>query len=372
MAIKILHLIDSSGYYGTENVIITLCKQIMKTRFVPVLGCIMSEKERLPEVGVVAETYGIQVLPIFQSTKFDWWNLRKVLREQNINLIHSHGYKASVLSFLADGMKGERIIITCHLWTNETLRLNIYAFLESLIMRKAKVVVAVSDTVKTAILRMGIRRKDINVIYNGIDLRKWQKLQNFNKLQYRKKIGLKEDTIVVSLFGRLNKQKGHKFLFEAISGLNEKSIEVICSGDGPLRRELEALSNSLKVNYNVHFLGFRDDVKELLEITDIFVLPSLDEGLPMSLLEAMAMSKPVVVTPVGAIPSVITDRKNGILVQRENVSELKDALQILIKDPRLREYLGRNARETVMEKYSSEKMAAKYLDKYKEMMRCTH
>ncbi len=91
MEIKILHLIDSSGFYGAENVIITLCKQMKKTNFIPILGCIMSRKAELPEVGVVAKTYGIQVLPVLQSTKFDWWNLRKLLREHNVSLIHCHG-----------------------------------------------------------------------------------------------------------------------------------------------------------------------------------------------------------------------------------------------------------------------------------------
>lgn len=370
MTIKILHLIDSSGYYGAENVIINLCKQMKNTNYVPILGCIVSRSDDLPEVGVVAREYGIQVIPVVLTTKFDLWNLRKLIKNHNIEIIHCHGYKSSILSFLAEGMNGKRIIITCHLWTNETLRLRLYAFLESFVMKRVSILVAVSETIKSAISRMGIKRDCISVIHNGIDMEKWQKLHNFNKLMYKKKIGLKEGSIIVSLFGRLNLQKGHKFLFEAISGLNGNNIEVICLGDGPLRQDLEVLSRKLSINHNVHFLGFRNDVEELLEITDIFVLPSLDEGLPMALLEAMAMGKPVVATPVGAIPTVIKNKKNGILAQAGSVSSLKEALQTVIKDPNLRQCLGNNARETVVNKYSSKKMTEKYLEKYKEMVTC--
>jgi len=368
MAIKVLHLIDSSGFYGAENVIVTLCRHAKDTTFEPILGCIVAREADLPEVGVVAKNLSIRVVPVFQSMKFDWWNLRKVISTQDINIIHCHGYKPSVLSFLAERMSGKRIIITCHLWTDETLRLKIYAFLESLIMRRVKFVVAVSNTIKTTILKKGVRRNDIDVIFNGIDLEKWQPIENFNKLHYKKKIGLKNDTLVLGLFGRLNEQKGHKYLFEATANLNEEGIEVICVGDGPLVQDLKSLRKQLMLDDSVHLLGYRDDVRELLEITDIFLMPSLDEGLPMALLEAMAMRKPVVVTPVGAIPSVVSDRIDGILVPTGKVEELEEAILHLIKDSTLRDYLGKNAREKIVKQFSGDVMATKYLEKYRAMI----
>jgi glycosyltransferase involved in cell wall biosynthesis len=118
----------------------------------------------------------------------------------------------------------------------------------------------------------------------------------------------------------------------------------------------------------VHFLGYRDDVKELLEITDIFLMPSLDEGLPMALLEAMAMRKSVVATPVGAIPSVVSDGMDAILVPAGKVEELEKAILHLIKDSTIREYLGRNAREKVVKKFSGDVMVTKYLEKYRGMI----
>ncbi|GAX62993.1 alpha-glycosyltransferase-like protein [Candidatus Scalindua japonica] len=327
----------------------------------------MSKKDDLPEVGVVAKEHGIQVVPVFQTVKFDWWSLRRLINKYNIDIIHCHGYKPSVLGFLAEGRNGKRIIITCHLWTNETFRLKLYAFLESFVMRRVSVLITVSETIKTVLLKTGMRRDDIVVIHNGIDLEKWHELHNFNKLLYRETIGLKKDSIIISLFGRLNLQKGHKFLLEAIAGLSINNIEVMCIGDGPLRQELEVLSRKLNINNSVHFLGFRNDIEELLEITDICVLPSLDEGLPMILLEAMAMKKSVVATSVGAVPSVIINKKNGLLVPPGDVSLLKEAIQTVIKDPGLCSLIGNNARETVVNRYSSERMTEQYLEQYKKI-----
>jgi len=362
-------LIDSSGFYGAERVIVTLCDKLKETAFSPILGCIMAQHAELSEVGTIARDLGIEVIPMVQTNKLDWRRIKEMIHFHDIGIIHCHGYKPTLLSYIAEGFLGRRIVVTCHLWTNATLRLKIYAFLESLIMRRIHKVVAVSEAIKDNIVRMGVKDSKVDVIFNGVDLEKWQKDENLNILQYKTELGLKEDTVVLGLFGRLYKQKGHEYLFHALSLIKTKKIELICVGDGPLKQELQQLVDRFDIKDTVHFLGFRHDVKSLLQITDLFIMPSLDEGLPMALLEAMAMEKAVVVTPVGAIPSVIDDRHDGVFVPCKSVKELANAITSLTHNPETMEFIGQNARKKVIGKFSSEVMAASYLGIYREMVK---
>ena len=369
MVKKVLHLIDSSGFYGAERVVVTLCSKMPNNFFHPMLGCLMAKDAEFPEVGTVARKLGTTVIPIELANKFDWRSIKKVIHSYDIDIIHCHGYKPSLLAYFAERFSGERIIITCHLWTNETLRLKVYSFVESLIMRKANRVVAVSDAIKHDIVKMGVKESKIEIIFNGIDLQKWQPAVDFDSCDFKMQLGLKGDSVILGLFGRLSHQKGHEYLFQALSRIKTQKIELICVGDGYLKPELLQKAERLGISDKVHFLGFRKDVKKLLQITDIFVMPSLDEGLPMALLEAMAVGKAVVATPVGAIPTVINDGHDGILVSPQSVAELTRVIVQLLSDKSKMKILGRNAQDKVMQKFSSEAMAASYLDVYQKAIR---
>ena len=370
MPFRVLHLIDSSGFYGAERVIITLCRSMTQhPNFQPIIGCIVGNDSPLPEIGVVAKENGIEVIPITQSVKFDWWNIKKVIKSRSIDIVHTHGYKPSVLAYCAKGFSGKQILITCHLWTNATFKLRIYAFLESLIMRAVHKVVAVSDAIKEDIGKMGVPDNKLEVIFNGIDLEKWQQDENLNIAEYKKQLGLSLDATILGLFGRLYGQKGHQYLFQALAQTAKNKIELICVGDGPLEPELKRLTAQLGLENRIHFLGFRSDIKELLQITDLFVMPSLDEGLPMALLEAMAIGKAIITTPVGAIPSVIDDNYSGMLVPPKSINDLAHAINRLRTHPDQVVLLGHNAQEKVRHKFSSETMTARYLSLYQDMLK---
>jgi glycosyltransferase involved in cell wall biosynthesis len=237
-------------------------------------------------------------------------------------------------------------------------------------MRKVKKVVAVSDPIREELTNYGIKKDKVNVIFNGIELKTWcnEKWNDENKFKMR--IGLRKESFVLGLFGRLYDQKGHEFLFRSLGILKKDNIELICVGDGPLKARLKKLSEQLGLDQNIHFLGFRNDIKRLLNITDIFVMPSLDEGLPMALLEAMAMGKAIIATPVGAIPNVISHGTNGIIVPTRSISDLADAIKNLISNPERIDILGKSARETAIEKFSSDAMVEQYINLYKDMIRC--
>jgi len=137
-------------------------------------------------------------------------------------------------------------------------------------------------------------------------------------------------------------------------------------GDGPERQSLEADARTLGIQDAVSFLGVREDIPAILASIDVLAMPSLSEGLPMALLEAMASSRAVIASGVGAIPHVIEDKVNGIILAPGDVRGLETALLNLLKSRELRVTFGNNARETVESRFSAASMAKQYLDVYRE------
>ena len=138
----------------------------------------------------------------------------------------------------------------------------------------------------------------------------------------------------------------------------------VFAGDGPEHQVLEAEAKRLGIQGSVSFLGIREDIPELLASIDVMAMPSLDEGLPMALLEGMASGRAVIASRVGAIPQVIRDRVNGILLSPGDVNTLVAALRALLRSRELRMTLGQNARQTVESRFSAASMAKRYLEIY--------
>jgi len=163
--------------------------------------------------------------------------------------------------------------------------------------------------------------------------------------------------------------KGHRYLIQAMKALKEytEKIKVIIVGGGPLRLELDKQARELQVKEFVYFLGFREDIPQILSSLDLFVLSSYLEGMGSSLLDAMAARLPVVATKTGGIPEVVIHRKTGLLVPPRNPSSLAKAILKLYKDRDLASRLGQKGYEVVHKKFSAEAMAKKIIDLYERI-----
>jgi glycosyltransferase involved in cell wall biosynthesis len=193
-------------------------------------------------------------------------------------------------------------------------------------MRKVEQVIAVSENVKADIEKTGVTRNNLSVIPNGIDLDRWKERNGFDKFAYKRSLGVEANSTIIGIFGRLSREKGHKYLIEAIRNQRSEvtNLEVLVVGDGPLRDQLVTLYSKYQVSDKFRFLGFRKDVKELFAITNIFIMPSIGEGLPIALLEAMAMKRAIIATKVGAIPKLIENDVSGIIVEKKDVGGLTE------------------------------------------------
>jgi glycosyltransferase involved in cell wall biosynthesis len=216
-------------------------------------------------------------------------------------------------------------------------------------------------------LKYKIPGEKIRVIDNGISLERFEKRAETRKMKTQ--LGFEEKTRVIGTVGSLVIEKGHIYLLEAARQILDvvKDLKFLIIGDGPLQKALEEKSEELGIKKHVIFMGHRKDIPELLTAMDIFVLPSIKEGLPVALLEAMAAKKPVIATRVGAIPRVIESKDIGILVEPKDISGLRDALASLIDDPERMKLLARGGFNRVSMDFSSDEMSKHYLELYNEI-----
>jgi len=243
------------------------------------------------------EKIGVKVFVFKKHFRFDLSLLMKsihLMKKENIDIVQT-------TLFYADGEVGEHI--------HRSMRLLAYR----LAARKIDAVVAVSDAMRRQVIdEKWIDPRKVVTIQYGIDVGLFSDTDNLR----REDIGLKKEHIVLGTVARLGHQKGHTYLIAAAPRIIRAfpNVRFVFVGDGPLRSRLENQIRRLGLEDYFHFLGFRSDVKQLLHLFDVFVLPSLYEGLPNAVLEAMACSKPVIATGVDGTSEAVLDRETGYIV----------------------------------------------------------
>ena len=199
--------------------------------------------------------------------------------------------------------------------------------------------------------------KNILLIENGINYKDYE---NIASGSLRKEFNLDRNTIILTTICRLHHPKDVATIIKAMNLIRDKNVVLFIIGDGPDREELENLTKNLNLENKIKFLGYRTDVKEILADTDIFILSSKWEGLPIVILEAWASKKPVIASNVHGISGLVEDKNDGLLFQLGNEKNLCEKIKTLIEDENLRTQLSKNGYEKVKEFYNKEKMIKNY------------
>jgi glycosyltransferase involved in cell wall biosynthesis len=364
---NVLQLISSGGYYGAENVVVSLSESLENKICKSVIGLFHNDFQRNEEFVRQAERRGLAVQQIICRGRWDWQTvraIREILDRLNIDILHTHGYKADIYGFLATRKRKLPIVSTCHLWTHDTVAVRCYDYIDSLFLRRFDAVVAVSETIAKSLRRSGVHGSKIRVIDNGIDLHSFS--PTHATLSERTD---KRQNLVVGTVGRLVPQKGLEYFLRAAREVLRVFPNVIFRviGSGPEGRKLKQMAMDLEIHPNVIFTGECSDMPAAYASMDVFVLTSIDEGMPMVVLEALASKKPVIATQVGAIPSLVIPEKTGLLVAPKDVQALKQAILRLLNDAPLRTELGENGEALVMRGHSREFMAQNYLQMYEQV-----
>jgi glycosyltransferase involved in cell wall biosynthesis len=207
---------------------------------------------------------------------------------------------------------------------------------------------------------------EVVVLANGVA----DEPASHSRAEVRAALRLRENEVVAVHVARVVPLKAHDVILRAMAMLAEQRtpIVVLFVGDGPARADMEHLAAKLGLAGKVRFLGHRDDVPDLLGASDLFLLPSRAEGLPVAVLEAMAKSLPVVATPVGGVPEVCTHEREALFVPVDDPMMLADAMAELVRDPLLRSRLGSAGRTRAMREFSFDGMVTGYEDVYRRVL----
>jgi glycosyltransferase involved in cell wall biosynthesis len=354
MKYKVLHVIPQFSVGGREKVVHFLINGLDGGIFeyslvslkdsVPPTGFFTSENLGLASLG--KKNQGVDLSLILR--------LRKFISENKFHIVHVHNPGTLIYGCIAAKLAGIKVIVnTEHGYSYSISKKK--RIVEDVLRNHISVTIAVSHELKNRLCAKKIVNPEkVIVIHNGVDVERFQNPIVPKELSRQIKKG---GEIIVGVVGRLDRIKGHEILFKAFSEClgHDQNIRLIVVGDGPMRIALEQLAVALNVNEKVLFLGNRFDIPEILSFINIFVLPSLNEGLSITLLEAMAAGKAIVATNVGGNPEVIDDSVNGILVPSNSPSQLAEKILELVKNTERRSKLGSKALLKVAKYFSQDK-----------------
>jgi glycosyltransferase involved in cell wall biosynthesis len=240
------------------------------------------------------------------------------------------------------------VVATCHGFTPNDRRLRFYCAVDALVLRAFTRVIAVSAQMKADLIAGGIDATRVDVVTNAVASVSDDE-RELVRTQARRRLGIDHECFVFGYVGRLSDEKGVDYLLQALKAWPRPydSMRLLVVGDGPRRQPLETLAHEWGLNEVVRFVGFQPDAAPWYSAMDAFVLPSLTEGTPMALLEAMAHGLPAIGTRVGGVPAVITDSVNGLLVPPADPAKLLKAMQVVTASAQLRDILSRGARESI-------------------------
>jgi glycosyltransferase involved in cell wall biosynthesis len=279
--------------------------------------------------------------------------LARYLREQEFDVIHCHLPPADWIGRLAGWLGGVPVRVTTEhgrgLWKSP-----LRTVLDRMLNGITDLRICVSrDILEIRARREGTPRDKLEYLPNGVDLALFESAARSKQDVMREFGWASSDPLVVSV-GRLVEEKNYPLLVDSIAAVRERipTIRCVIAGKGRRREEIDSRIREAGLGGNVRLAGSRSDIVDLLHAADVFVLPSLREGFPVSLIEAMACGKAIVATDVGGIPDAISDGENGILVEPGDARPLTEAIQKLLADRALTERLGRAALATAGEKFS--------------------
>jgi len=333
--IRILHIIESLGPGGAERALLTNLTYLDKDKFYNVAVYLYNDEfflSDLKEIGVKA--YSLNLKNIYQP--FTAINrIVKIIKSEKIDIVHTNLFGADIYGRIAANLAGAPHVITT---------LHNLGYKRSSVFNKRKILdivtsrlsgcsfIAVSNAVKRSTeQQVGI--KGIKVICNSIDIDKFAPLDEKERISIRNRLGIKKDTYLLTDVGRLDFDKGHNLLLEALASEKLKSNDfmLLLIGDGPAEKNLKDLCMKLGIQEKVKFLGRRKDIRDIVGCSDLFILPAINEGFGIVILEAMALKIPCVASDIDGIKEIIDNDVNGILAQPAP-SALSDAISRVIKD----------------------------------------
>ncbi len=352
---------------GAERHILSLSEGLQQLGVIPVLLLLHDG-----DLAARTRSVGLETILIGRGSRYDpttGARLANCLKRINANVIHVHGYQAAVFAGLAARKKSLPVVVTQHgrvegTWKSplDYLKTKTYELLELVAVRRmnATLCYVTRDLeMQNQCRHAGLKR---HVIYNGVDLVETREI--------KRPIEYEQDKLNVACVGRLSEIKGLEYAVCAMvhEDMPKEAVLSIVGG-GPLAKRLEAQASRLGLMDRVRFLGFKENVMDYIGSCDVLLLPSLHEGLPYTLLEAMALRVPIVASAVGGLAEVLSDKVTALLVKPRDVAAIAGAIKWIHQNRELAAAMGRAAQIEQRKRFGLNGMCQAYVEVYKEVSR---
>ncbi len=349
---------------GLQQVVVNICRSVDREKFNVSVLCLRERGQYVNEL----EQIGIKVLSLPQRKSgtdyLSFLKVAEVLKREQIDVIHTHNTQPLIDGTIGALLSGVGTVVhTDHARTFPDKRR--YMAAEWLMSKFVYKIAGVSEhTCRNLIQYEKIDPRKVMVIRNGIDDSKYE--IQIDEIKKRKTLALPDTGPVVGIGARLIRGKGIEYLLEAMPEIIKvfPNVSLVIAGEGPFEEDLRRRCFDLQIDRNVFFLGPRMDIPELLKLFDLYVLPSLSEGLPMGLLEAMASGCPVIATNVGGIPSAISNGLSGSLIPPMDSGALASEVISLLSNPELMKHYSDNARVIFKKNFGAHYMTRTYEQLY--------
>lgn len=366
--IKVLQLGSPTGLYGAERWILALARYLDSNKIDVIVSVLRDDPNLAAPLCDEARKLGLRTHVFNAYGQINWSavsQLRRFIVDNNIHILHTHGYKTDVIGLFATRKTNCRLITTPHGWSVKAgFKLGLYEAFDRFIFRYFDIVAPLSETLFSELSAVPSLRDKLRLIENGVDL-----LEIDTQIQLAQELlqWKEEGYFLVGYIGQLIERKNLKVLIEAFAKFSLPKKKLILLGEGEQRQELEKLTTNLNITHEVEFLGFRDDRLSFLKGFDIFVLPSRLEGIPRCLMEAMGAKIPVIASDIPGCNDLVKHDQTGLLFELSSSESLLGCLN-QFKEINLRSRLGQAGRDFIRENYSAASMAKKYEIIYENLL----
>lgn len=357
---RVLFVSTSTTVGGAEKTLFALATLLDHRRF-PVAGVVSLKPEghygtRLREQGVAVETLGLSRAPRLADAA----RLAAIIERERPDIVHAVMYQAIQLARLAKTRTSVPFKLISSPRVNYRSRSWPTLMVDRWLKERDDLLIAECEASRRFLIgRLGYAPAKVIVVRNGVDLAGWP-VSKIDRQKKRMELRLGSGDLLIGAVGRLDRQKGFATLIEAMARLKDAPVKCAIVGDGPERPRLEALIRKHELERSVWLLGERGEIPSWLSAFDLYCLPSLWEGLPNAVLEAMALGLPVVASAVDGVPEAVTDGRDGVLVPPAKPAALAAALRSLSSDAARRAALGAAAKAAVAERFTLRRMIAEY------------
>jgi glycosyltransferase involved in cell wall biosynthesis len=350
------------GFAGGETQVLGLTLGLIRSGHHAELACDPRGRlyERARRAGIECHALSIRNALDFAAGM----RLRSLLSRRRFDVVHFHTSRAHSMAPFARGHA--RALIVTRRMDYRPNRL----FAPYLYNRAVDAVAAISSKVADALGAAGVSRDHLRIVPSGVNSEHFHPADLSQREEARARLGIAQSDFLVGTVGMLEERKGHRYLLEAIAIVNRardaaSRIKCAMAGEGAMRDELGSLARELGIASDILFLGMVSDSRQLLDALDVFVFPSLKEGLGVALLEAMACGLPVVATRAGGVIDIVEDNRSGLLVPPRDSASIASAIASLAKDASGRSLLGSAARVRVAENFSMDAMTRNTISLYR-------